>query len=90
MVASRSVPSLAALAAGPLVVPGVPGGPELLVILLVAILLFGVPLVVVTGAYLYLKRDTSIAEFESRIAELEAEQAGDGSESTGTTSEDES
>jgi sec-independent protein translocase protein TatA len=88
MVASPSVPSLAALPADPLVVPGVPGGPELLVVLLIAILLFGVPLVVVTGAYLYLKRDVTIEELEGRIAELEAQQETEGVDATGTESEE--
>ncbi|RXK48464.1 preprotein translocase subunit TatA [Halorientalis pallida] len=87
MVAPPSVPSLAAFPAGPLVVPGVPGGPELLVVLLVAILLFGVPLVAVAGAYLYLKRDVTIEELEGRIAELEAEREGS-VDATGTDGEE--
>ncbi|WP_424019751.1 preprotein translocase subunit TatA [Halorientalis pallida] len=86
MVAFPSVPSLTALSAGPLVVPGVPGAPELFVILLIAILLFGLPLVLVAGGYFYLRRDESIEELEQRIADLEAEQTGD-SQATGTDDE---
>jgi sec-independent protein translocase protein TatA len=83
-------PSPAAAFVSSLVVPGVPGAPELFVILLVAVLLFGLPLVLVGGAYLYLKRDTSIEELESRIADLEAEQAGGDVESTEIENQDES
>jgi sec-independent protein translocase protein TatA len=84
MIASPSVSSLAVLPAGPLVVPGVPGAPELVVILLVAILLFGLPLVLVAGAYLYLRRDETIEELEARIDDLEAEHEADTVEATGT------
>jgi hypothetical protein len=83
-------PSPAAAFVSSLVVPGVPGAPELFVILLVAVLLFGLPLVLVGGAYLYLKRDTSIEELERRIADLEAEQAGGDVESTEIENQDES
>ncbi|AQL41979.1 hypothetical protein BV210_04265 [Halorientalis sp. IM1011] len=72
----------------PLVVPGVPGAPELFVILLVAILVFGLPLVLVTGAYLYLRRDESIEELEARIDDLEAEREDGGVESTGSEREE--
>ncbi|SDF16355.1 LapA family protein [Halorientalis regularis] len=82
-----SVPSPAALPAGPLVVPGVPGAPELFVILLIAILLFGLPLVLVAGGYFYLRRDESIEELEQRIADLEAERAAGNDEPAGTDDE---
>ncbi|RLM76421.1 preprotein translocase subunit TatA [Halorubrum sp. Atlit-26R] len=57
---------------------GVPGGPELLILLVIAVLLFGVPLVLVGGAVLYLttrSEDETAAETtdDDRIAELEAE-----------------
>ncbi|SEN24688.1 sec-independent protein translocase protein TatA [Halorientalis persicus] len=81
------VPSPEALPAGPLVVPGIPGGPELFVILLIAILLFGLPLVLVAGGYVYLRRDESIEELEQRIADLEAERAAGNDEPTGREDE---
>jgi len=65
---------------------GVPGGPELVIVLIVAVLLFGVPLVLVAGAVLYLTTrsdDDAVDDGASgagsrepdaeRIAELEAE-----------------
>ncbi|OTF04050.1 preprotein translocase subunit TatA [Halorubrum sp. SD612] len=62
---------------------GVPGGPELVIVLIIAVLLFGVPLVLVGGAVLYLTTrsdDGSEAGASGaggpdaeRIAELEAE-----------------
>ena len=57
---------------------GVPGGPELIIILIIAVLLFGVPLVLVAAAVLYLttrSEDETAAERtdDDRIAELEAE-----------------
>ena len=63
---------------------GIPVGPELLIILIVAALLFGVPVVLVAGAVLYLatrsEDETANAETadsetadDDRIAELEAE-----------------
>ena len=53
---------------------GVPGGPELLILLIIAVLLFGVPLVLVGGAvvFLALRSDEDDADAD-RIAELEAE-----------------
>jgi len=62
----------------PAVVPGVPGAPELIVILLVAVVVFGVPLVLVAALVLYLRRDRTVEELERRIEDLEAEQRGDG------------
>ncbi|WP_096393926.1 preprotein translocase subunit TatA [Halorubrum trapanicum] len=63
---------------------GIPVGPELLIILIVAALLFGVPLVLVAGAVVYLATraedetaDAETADSETadddRIAELETE-----------------
>jgi sec-independent protein translocase protein TatA len=53
---------------------GMPGGPELLVIALLALVLFGVPLalVVVFGS-VWLRSDDE--DYEQRIAELEADVA---------------
>ena len=69
------------MAALPLFGP-VPGGPELLVILLVAVLLFGVPIVLLLGVLGYLRTGDSseerIAELERRIQELEREQGDEG------------
>jgi sec-independent protein translocase protein TatA len=56
---------------------GIPGGPELLVILLIAVLFFGVPLaLVVGGVVLYRNRSRSgdrVEELEARIDDLERE-----------------
>jgi len=55
----------------------IPGGPELIVVLLVAVLLFGIPLVLiaVVGA-LYLRANSGGDEdVTERVAELEAETA---------------
>jgi sec-independent protein translocase protein TatA len=63
---------------------GVPGGPELIIIMVIAVVLFGVPLVLVAAAVLYLatrdEDETATAETatgetadDDRIAELEAE-----------------
>ncbi|QKY16231.1 preprotein translocase subunit TatA [Halorubrum sp. CBA1229] len=53
---------------------GVPAGPELVIIMLIAVLLFGVPLVVIAGAVLFLKLRSDGEEADAdRIAELEAE-----------------
>ncbi|WP_435095395.1 preprotein translocase subunit TatA [Halorubrum sp. N11] len=53
---------------------GVPGGPELVIILLIAVLLFGVPLVLIAGAVLFLRQRSDGDEAEAdRIADLEAE-----------------
>lgn len=57
----------------PLVV-GVPGGLELLVILLVFVLLFGIPLTILLVLGYKLTRQTGkTSETEERIEELEAE-----------------
>lgn len=91
MVVPPSIPSLAVLPVGPLVVPGVPGvpgGPELLVILLVAVVVFGFPLVL-AGGYLYWRGDASIEELERRIANLESGQAGGDPDSSGAGGKDE-
>ena len=63
---------------------GVPGGPELIIILVIAVVLFGVPLVLVAAAVVYLATrdedetangETATGERadDDRIAELEAE-----------------
>jgi len=52
---------------------GIPGGPELLVILLILLLLFGIPLALLgVGGFLYLRSNAS-DETQERITELEAE-----------------
>jgi sec-independent protein translocase protein TatA len=52
---------------------GVPGGPELLVILLILLLLFGLPILLLgVGGFLYL-RSNADDETKERIAELESE-----------------
>ena len=52
---------------------GVPGGPELLVILLIMLLLFGLPILLLgVGGFLYL-RSNADDKTKERIAELEAE-----------------
>ena len=70
---------------------GVPGGAEVLVILLVSVLLFGVPLVLlVGGGFLYLRskgnREDRIDELEREVEHLKAElddQADNGGSATG-------
>jgi sec-independent protein translocase protein TatA len=56
---------------------GIPGGPELLVILLMMLLFFGVPLaLVVGGVVLYRNRSREgdrVEELEARIDDLERE-----------------
>jgi len=53
---------------------GIPAGPEIVIILLIAVLLFGVPLVVIAGVVLFLKLRSDGDEADTdRIAELEAE-----------------
>ncbi|OYR54256.1 preprotein translocase subunit TatA [Halorubrum sp. E3] len=53
---------------------GVPGGPELLILLVVLVLLFGVPLVVIAGVVLFFRTRSDGADADAdRIAELEAE-----------------
>jgi len=52
---------------------GIPGGPELLVILLIMVVLFGVPLVLLgVGGFVYL-RSNADDDTQERIAELEGE-----------------
>jgi len=52
---------------------GIPGGPELLVILLITVLLFGIPLVLLgIGGFVYL-RSNADDDTQERIAELEGE-----------------
>ena len=52
---------------------GVPGGPELLVILLILLLLFGLPILLLgVGGFLYL-RSNADDDTKERIAELESE-----------------
>jgi len=52
---------------------GIPGGPELLVILLIMVVLFGVPLVLLAvGGFAYLQ-SSSDDDTQERIAELEGE-----------------
>lgn len=53
----------------------VPGGIELLVILLVAIMLFGVPLVLIVGGLFLYRRVDSGEEDDARIERLEREVA---------------
>jgi len=55
---------------------GVLGGPELLILLVVLVLLFGVPLVVIAGVVLFFRTRSDGADADvdaDRIAELEAE-----------------
>ena len=58
--------------------PGIPGGPELLIILLITIVVFGLPLVLLVGA-VFLgwnvlgSRRERVEELEDRVAELERE-----------------
>ncbi|MFC6938874.1 preprotein translocase subunit TatA [Salinirubellus sp. GCM10025818] len=58
--------------------PGIPGGPELLIILLIMVVLFGLPLVLIVGA-VFLgwnvlgSRGERVEELESRVEELERE-----------------
>ncbi|MFB6165086.1 MAG: hypothetical protein ABEJ31_07995 [Haloarculaceae archaeon] len=55
---------------------GVPGGPELLVLLIVMVLVFGVPFVLVSlGGFAYLRRDEHVDALAERIADLDEESA---------------
>jgi sec-independent protein translocase protein TatA len=69
--------------------PGVPGGPELLVVLLLLVALFGVPLVVAFLGWQYLRGDGRVDELEARVRELESEldDADDADEGGGTRTE---
>ncbi|WP_199174699.1 preprotein translocase subunit TatA [Halegenticoccus soli] len=58
--------------------PGVPGGPELLIVLAATLLLFGPVVLAVVALLRYFDRDgrgegddVRVAEFEARVAELE-------------------
>ena len=54
--------------------PGVPGGPELLVILLLMVALFGLPVVLVVLGWRHLRADSErVQELEDRVRELETE-----------------
>ncbi|AUV81006.1 preprotein translocase subunit TatA [Salinigranum rubrum] len=63
--------------------PGVPGGPELLVILLLLVALFGVPVVAAFLGWRYLKGDR-VADLEARVEELESELDADGADENAT------
>jgi sec-independent protein translocase protein TatA len=87
-VASRRLNRLGADVATMLQVPlfpGVPGGPELIIIFLVILLVFGPVVLGVVVLFAYLRRkgggddekDERIAELEARIDELEGETGGD-------------
>ena len=53
--------------------PGVPGGPELLVILLLLVALFGVPIVIAVLGWQYLTGDDDqIEALEARVRDLES------------------
>jgi sec-independent protein translocase protein TatA len=58
--------------------PGIPGGPELLIILIIMIVVFGLPFVLLLGA-VFLgwnvlgSRRERVEELEERVAELERE-----------------
>jgi sec-independent protein translocase protein TatA len=58
--------------------PGIPGGPELLVIFLIMVLMFGIPLVLIAGGVGGAKllgdskrKDERVEELETRVQELE-------------------
>lgn len=58
--------------------PGVPGGPELLVLLIIVVLLFGIPIVLIAGGVIAWRGTQSddenrVEALESRVAELERE-----------------
>jgi sec-independent protein translocase protein TatA len=49
---------------------GVPGGMEILIVLLIAIMLFGLPLVVLGGLFLYVRRvERKVDEVADRLDE---------------------
>ncbi|RQG90937.1 hypothetical protein [Natrarchaeobius chitinivorans] len=62
----------------PLFVPGVPGGPELLVILVMLVFYLVIPILVIVAIYNFLdgKRgyESRITALEERVEELESEQ----------------
>lgn len=61
----------------PLFVPGGPGGPELLVILVMLAFYLAIPILVIVAIFYFLDRrrgyDRRIAQLEQRIEELENE-----------------
>jgi sec-independent protein translocase protein TatA len=64
--------------------PGVPGGPELLVVLLLLVALFGVPVVVAVLGWRYVSGGDRVEELEARVEELESEiRTADEAESRG-------
>jgi sec-independent protein translocase protein TatA len=52
--------------------PGVPGGPELLVVLLLMVALFGIPVVIAVLGWRYISDDDQVEELEARVRELES------------------
>ena len=59
--------------APPLQFVGIPGGPELLIILLVLLVVFGLPLLVAAGAAVWLYRRRDDGDLDERVRELEGE-----------------
>ena len=58
--------------------PGAPGGPELFVIFVIALIVFGLPLLIITlGGLAFFRRSERIAELEERIRDLEADERDD-------------
>jgi sec-independent protein translocase protein TatA len=53
--------------------PGVPGGPELLVVLLLLVALFGLPVVIAVLGWRYLGGGGRVDDLETRVRELESE-----------------
>lgn len=66
----------------------IPGGPELLVVLVVLLLLFGPVLVGVVVLLRYLPADDEVAALEARVDELEARIDGAGGENAGSADAD--
>ena len=56
-----------------MIVLQMPGGVELLVILLIFLVLVGVPAVLLLGALYFLRRRSRVEELEDEVEELEAE-----------------
>jgi sec-independent protein translocase protein TatA len=70
--------------------PGVPGGPELLVILLLMVALFGIPVVVAVLGWRYISDDDQIEELEARVRELESQVGDDPERASERPTDDES